>query len=381
VKRAKYLFVTACEGHSWGGSEALWSSAAEKLARSGNEVRISVKDWGKVVPQIEHLRLAGCQVFYRRPPSFIARQARKLIPLPEYPHAHIVSVGKDVDLIVISQGANADGLGWVEAARASGFKYAIIAQAAAEQWWPVDEVAERLSVCYEAASAAYFVSQANLDLSRRQFSSPIWRGKVIRNPFNVSFNAQPPWPVDPSREFSLACVGRLDVKAKGQDLILEVLRLPHWRERNVRLSLVGNGVNERGLRRLAEQAKLSDVVKFTGYVNDIEGLWRTHHALLLPSRYEGMPLAIVEAMLCGRPCIVTDVAGHKELVRDGVNGFLAKAPTVELLDEAMNRAWEARHRLKEMGDVAAADVRKWVSKDPAEDFVNELLSLVESARP
>ena len=66
-----------------------------------------------------------------------------------------------------------------------------------------------------------------------------------------------------------------------------------------------------------------------------------------------MPLSVVEAMLCGRPCIVTDVAGNRELIRDNVNGFLAKAPTVELLDEAMNRAWENRHRLREMGEAAA----------------------------
>jgi glycosyltransferase involved in cell wall biosynthesis len=118
-------------------------------------------------------------------------------------------------------------------------------------------------------------------------------------------------------------------------------------------------------------------VELTGFLDDIEGLWSRHHALVLPSRHEGMPLAIVEAMLCGRPCIVTDVAGHRELVQDGVNGFLAKAPTVELLDEAMNRAWECRGRLREMGQRAAADVRAWVSADPAEDFARELMSLVD----
>jgi glycosyltransferase involved in cell wall biosynthesis len=84
-----------------------------------------------------------------------------------------------------------------------------------------------------------------------------------------------------------------------------------------------------------------------------------------------------EAMLCGRPCIVTDVAGHAELVRDGVNGFLAKAPAVGCLDETMNRAWENRGRLEEMGRTAAEDVRLWVSAYPAEDFVRELEALVE----
>jgi glycosyltransferase involved in cell wall biosynthesis len=133
------------------------------------------------------------------------------------------------------------------------------------------------------------------------------------------------------------------------------------------------------LRRRAEQLKLANV-EFTGYSNELEEVWSQHHALVLPSRFEGMPLALVEAMLCGRAGIVTDVGGNRELVRDGVNGFLAKAPTVELLDEAMNRAWENRGRLREMGCMAASDIRQWVSQDPSEDFARELVALVDGAR-
>jgi glycosyltransferase involved in cell wall biosynthesis len=91
-----------------------------------------------------------------------------------------------------------------------------------------------------------------------------------------------------------------------------------------------------------------------------------------------MSLALVEAMLCWRPCIMTDVGGTRELIRDGINGFLAKAPTVELLDEAMTRAWDNRDRLMEMGRIAATDVRKWVSRDPTEEFIRELTALVDA---
>jgi len=116
-------------------------------------------------------------------------------------------------------------------------------------------------------------------------------------------------------------------------------------------------------------------VEFVGQQNNIEEIWSKHHALVLPSRFEGMPLALVEAMLCRRTCVVTDVAGHRELVRDGINGFVAQAPTAELLDVAMNRLWEARSRIKEMGHTAGEDVRRWVSRDPVEDFVQLLVNL------
>jgi glycosyltransferase involved in cell wall biosynthesis len=125
---------------------------------------------------------------------------------------------------------------------------------------------------------------------------------------------------------------------------------------------------------MAEQLELNNI-DFAGNRENIEEVWSKHHALVLPSRFEGMPLTLVEAMLCGRPCIVTDVGGNRELVRDGINGFLAKAPTVELLDEAMNRAWESRGRLKEIGCTATRDARQFVSRDPGEDFAKELAAV------
>jgi glycosyltransferase involved in cell wall biosynthesis len=375
----KYLFIMAQAGHPWGGSEPLWASAAEHLVRRGNEVRVSAKDWGKPVPQIEQLRSAGCQIFYHtyRQPPFVTRQIQKIIRPPDFWMEHVRNVGEGVDLVVISQGANFDGLVWMERVRHVGVKYVAIAHSAVVYWWPEDEVAERLAESYEKASASYFVSQAVLDLSRRQFGSPLRNAKVVRNPFNVSYDAQPPWPNHSSGGLELACIGRLDVISKAQDVLLQVLALSHWRERKIRLSLIGTGPNERGLRRMAEQLGLTNI-QFAGQQNNIEEIWSKHHALVLPSRFEGMPLVVVEAMLCGRPCIASDVGGNRELIRDGINGFLAKAPTVELLDEAMNRAWESRARLKEMGCTAARDARQFVSRDPGEDFARELEALANS---
>jgi glycosyltransferase involved in cell wall biosynthesis len=376
VKQAKFLFIAANNGSKWGGSEFLWSSAAERLARLNCEVRVSAKDWGSPVAEIEKLRYSGCKIFYRSAPSFFHRLASKVLPLAPDATRHLRLAGSGVDLIVISQGNNTEGLPWMELAREFGLPYAGISQCASEMWTPDDHIADRLALGYEGAVRSYFVSEANLDLSQRQFGVPHARARVIRNPFNVRYDACPSWPATEIDHLSLACVARLEIAAKGQDLLLEVLGLPPWRERKVHLSLIGSGVNERLLRRRADQLKLENV-EFAGFSNDIEKVWSSHHALVLPSRCEGLPLAIVEAMLCGRPCIVTDVAGNRELIRDDINGFLAAAPTIDLLDAAMNRAWDARSRLREMGSVAATDVRRVVPKDPADDFARELLTVVE----
>lgn len=375
----KILFIATNEGRGWGGSELLWSLAAEKLARRGNDVRASVPGFAKELPLVKRLQSAGCRIFFRDPqPPFVSRLLAKVFPLPDYSLQHIRKLGDGVQLVVISQGSNRDGLTWMESVRAAGYKYVVVAHGVVAYWWPDDDLAERLAQAYQNAARAYFVSQATLDLTERQLAGSLCNAKVVRNPFNVPYDARPPWPAD-SGGLLLACVGRLDVATKGHDILFQALALPHWRSRQVSLSVVGDGPCEAGLRRLANNLQLTNV-RFLGHQNDIEQVWEAHHALVLASRFEGMPLTVVEAMLCGRPCIVTDVGGNRELVRDGVNGFLAKAPTVELLDEAMNRAWENRNRLREMGETAAADVRRWVSPDPAEDFARELEALASETR-
>jgi glycosyltransferase involved in cell wall biosynthesis len=373
----KIVFIAANEYVPWGGSEYLWAAAAEKLTRRGVQVSVSILDWRKPVGQVEHFRAAGCRIFHRPRLSLLRRGARRLFPGREYAR-HVGAVGAGADLIVVSQGDHLQGLPWMEVLRSGGYRYAPIVQGTAEIKWPDDDLVDRLAPAYEGACAAYFVSQATLDLVRRMLVAPLSRGRVIRNPFNVRYDARPLWPSQAAAELSLAFVSRLEIMGKGHDLLLQVLSLPHWRARDVRVSLIGDGPNERALRRWVENAKLTSV-QFGGFVDDVEKIWAAHHALILPSRYEGMPLTLVEAMLCGRPSVISDVGGVRELVRDNVNGFLAKAPTVELLDDAMARTWENRHRLKEMGEQAAIDVRKFVPPDPVEDFVRDLYTLVDGA--
>jgi glycosyltransferase involved in cell wall biosynthesis len=95
---------------------------------------------------------------------------------------------------------------------------------------------------------------------------------------------------------------------------------------------------------------------------------------VLCSVAEGKPLALTEAMVCGRPAVVTDVGGNAELIRDGVTGFVAASPTVPAISDALERAWTSRARWPDMGRAAAADVTARLSPAPAA----RLLSLVRA---
>jgi glycosyltransferase involved in cell wall biosynthesis len=122
-------------------------------------------------------------------------------------------------------------------------------------------------------------------------------------------------------------------------------------------------------------------VSFCGFTDDVEAVWASHHALVMPSRHEGMPLAVVEAMLCTRVCVVTDVAGNAEFVADGETGFLAAAPTVELMADALERAWDRHPEWARIGARAAESVRRLVPPDPVGVFARELCELCGSTAP
>jgi glycosyltransferase involved in cell wall biosynthesis len=97
---------------------------------------------------------------------------------------------------------------------------------------------------------------------------------------------------------------------------------------------------------------ISSRVTFHGRVQDIRQIWAQNQLLLMPSVMEGMPLAVVEAMLCGRPVLATDVGGHSEWIEDNVQGFMAAAPTLHALEEAWQRAWLRRDEWQQMGERA-----------------------------
>jgi glycosyltransferase involved in cell wall biosynthesis len=101
---------------------------------------------------------------------------------------------------------------------------------------------------------------------------------------------------------------------------------------------------------------------------------------VLPSRFEGNPLALIEAMLCGRVPIATNVGRVAELVDDNRHGFVAPAATSELIDDALERAWQRRHEWQAMGQLAAAAIRQRHSLRPAEDFADAVLAVAGQQR-
>jgi glycosyltransferase involved in cell wall biosynthesis len=254
--------------------------------------------------------------------------------------------------------------------------FVTIFQANTEWFWPPDDLAARYRAALAAAEKCYFVSHANRRLSEKQIGCELLNAEVVWNPVNVAIDAAPAWPVmGPEGEYRLACVARLDPRAKGQDILLEALARPSWIARSWRLALYGEGPMRDSLERLVRRLGLADRVIFTAHLG-VEDIWASNHVLIMPSRLEGLPLAVVEAMLCGRPVVATDVAGHSEIIKDGVTGFLADAPTADSMAQALERFWARRTTAQMMGEVGSTRIRRLLPPDPVRVFTGKLREIL-----
>jgi len=362
-------------GAPWGGSEELWSQAALRLRKEGHQVSACMVEASE--PSLKFLALGKAGIRLHTQPRHIPVSLRawnKLRGTLGFPsREHRWAKRQNPDLVVISQGSNSDGLSWMELCRAMQIPFVAVVQANGEHWWPDDRTIGRLAAAYRAARRVACVSRGNLEMLERQIGEPLPNSVVVWNPCNVPADQPPCWPAE-NGVWKMACVARLDPTAKGQDLLFRVLSQPQWQERPVELHLYGGGDWERGLRRLAEHLRLQNV-HFHGHVNDVKTIWEQNHILVLPSRYEGLPLALVEAMWCGRPAIVTDVAGNAEVCVDGETGFVAAAPAVKLLEETLERAWSQREDWQPMGLAARARAEELIPKDPVGSFCSLLQEL------
>lgn len=150
--------------------------------------------------------------------------------------------------------------------------------------------------------------------------------------------AQRPPASRPERD--ILCVARLEY-AKGVDVLLHawgrMMNGPaQWRSGlQPRLLLVGKGNFMPHMQRIAQDLGIQDSVEFLGLRRDVTDLLQHSWGFVLPSRWEGMPNALLEAMACGLPCVATRVSGSEDVITDGVNGLLVEPEEPAVMAQAL----------------------------------------------
>lgn len=159
-------------------------------------------------------------------------------------------------------------------------------------------------------------------------------------------------------EFAWITVGRLN-PPKGHQYLLEGMAQVVRQFSKARLLVVGDGPSRAPLERAARAADLFDTIQFLGERRDVPALLDAADAFVFPSLSEGLPLALLEAMAMGKPCVASRLGPHQELIEHGHSGLLV-APRDPLgLAEVMCQIQSDPGWSRKLGEEARAAARRF----------------------
>jgi len=241
-----------------------------------------------------------------------------------------------------------------------------------------EEALRRLAIrfLYRAGERIF----VNSDSLRMQFIDhfgfPREKVRTIHNPLDIDMivaqSAEPGNPVSGgNRGGTIVGMGRFS-REKGFDLLIRAMarvRAP------AKLLLLGEGRDEAKLRLLVKESGVPGKVEFLGFRKNPYPVIRLATMFVLPSRYEGFPNGLAEAMALGIPCIATRCrTGPEELITDGVNGLLVPVEDPEAMAEAIDRLLGDPALGERLGAAARISVQRY---DTGE-IVRQYESLIES---
>jgi glycogen(starch) synthase len=175
------------------------------------------------------------------------------------------------------------------------------------------------------------------------------RSSVIYHGVPLPPEPGPP-PADPLR---LLGIGRL-LPFKGFDVALQAFRLVLDRVPRARFTLAGDGPERPALEQLATRLGVREAVDFLGWVHParVPALMATATLVLMPSRWEGLPLVALEAQAAGRPVVASRAGGLPEALADGETGCLVPPDSPVDLAEAVTTLLSSPDALARMGRAA-----------------------------
>lgn len=177
-------------------------------------------------------------------------------------------------------------------------------------------------------------------------------------------------PVPPPNSTPLTILPSRMIWDKGVGEFVEAARMIRESGIQARFALVGN--NDIGnptcipFDQMTQWQKEGNV-EWWGWQDDVATVISMSHIVCLPSYREGLPKILIEAASCGRPIVTTDVPGCREVVKDGVNGYLVPSKNAEKLKDALLKLIENEELRNEMGQAS----RRFAEERFSNQIVNE----------
>jgi glycosyltransferase involved in cell wall biosynthesis len=170
--------------------------------------------------------------------------------------------------------------------------------------------------------------------------------------------------------------GRLD-RVKGLPVLIRAFS-GLTRKTPAHLLLAGDGPLRTSLERLVDKLGIASMIRLLGSRSDVPSLLKMADLFVFPSRTEGLPNALLEAMAAARPIVATDVAGNRDLIAHGRTGYLVPYGDTHALEEAMRELLTNRTLANRLGNQAFEEAdRNWrieLTFDRYESLYEEVLA-------
>jgi glycosyltransferase involved in cell wall biosynthesis len=160
------------------------------------------------------------------------------------------------------------------------------------------------------------------------------RGAVVVIPGGFDTNEFSPPSASVEKEFDLITVGRVS-SVKRPDIFIDIVDQLNKQGVRAKAVIVGDGPLLGEVREDVTRRGIDEFVTFAGWQSDVVPWLKSGRIFLLTSESEGLSQALIQAMLCGLPAVVTDVGDLSDLVVEGENGFLINELSAELFVKSL----------------------------------------------
>lgn len=150
-------------------------------------------------------------------------------------------------------------------------------------------------------------------------------------------------------DYVILCTGELN-QNKNQRTLISAAAVLKNEIPNLKILLAGNGPLELALKKQIIDLGVEDNIRLLGYRTDLERITPVVDLVVSCSYREGLPLNILEAMLCKKPVVVSINRGHRELVKDGYNGYIVKPDASEEFADRIRKIYNGSEMAKKMGE-------------------------------
>ncbi len=176
------------------------------------------------------------------------------------------------------------------------------------------------------------------------------------------------------RQNIILCVGRFGDTCKGFDRMMQAFELLD--PKNWELHFAGGSIHDAGeLISVLEKRSLLNKIKFLGKVDNIDLVFASASIFVIPSRSEGFPNALCEAMAAGLPCVSFDfVAGPSEIITDKHDGLIVKDGDIKGLNQAISFLINNPNERQRIGNNALSIRERFSGPKIIDSYLNLLIN-------